>query len=85
VDAIELRNPTAGSVNIGGWFLSDDSAQPKKFRIPAGTSLAPGGFIVFTEADFNPQPGVPPSFALNSHGTPPCFGRRDDESHLLQS
>jgi hypothetical protein len=68
VDAIELRNPTAGSVNIGGWFLSDDSAQPKKFRIPDGTSLAPGGFIVFTEADFNPQPGVAPSFALNSHG-----------------
>ena len=30
--------------------------------------IPPRGFAVFTEADFNPTPGVPPSFALNSWG-----------------
>jgi hypothetical protein len=52
-DAIELFNPTAVSADLGGWWLSDDFRQPGKFRIPPGTVLAPGGFVVFTEADFN--------------------------------
>jgi len=67
VDAIELHNPTASDVNIGGWFLSDDGSQPMQFRIPTGTIITAGGFAVFTEADFNPQPGVT-GFALSSHG-----------------
>jgi hypothetical protein len=66
--SIELHNPTAAPVNVGGWFLSDDPAQPGKFRIPDATVLEPGSFLVVTEADFNPQPGVPPSFALNALG-----------------
>jgi len=68
IDAIELFNPTGTNVNIGGWFLSDDAAQPKKFRIPNGTTIMAGDFVVFTETQFNATPGVPPSFALSSHG-----------------
>ena len=68
LDAIELNNPTATAANIGGWYLSDDRAQPKKFRIPNGTTIGPGGFVVFDESAFNPQPGGPASFALSSHG-----------------
>ncbi|HEY5911734.1 MAG TPA: PA14 domain-containing protein [Verrucomicrobiae bacterium] len=67
-DTIELYNPTPTNAPIGGWFLSDDAAAPKKFRIPDGTIIPPHGFAVFTEADFNPTPGVPPSFVLNSWG-----------------
>ena len=52
-DSIELFNPTTNTVNLGGWFLSDDFNTPKKFRIADGTMIAPGGFKVFTEADFN--------------------------------
>ena len=29
-DAIELFNPTAQSINIGGWFLSDSLAEPRQ-------------------------------------------------------
>ena len=68
LDAIELRNPTATNVNVGGWFLSDDALLPKKFRIPNGTTIPAGGFAVFYETNFNATPGVFPSFALNSHG-----------------
>jgi hypothetical protein len=64
-DSIELFNPTAGEVNIGGWFLSDDFNTPKKFRIPDGTTLAAGAYRAFTEADFNPGGG---GFALSSDG-----------------
>ncbi len=68
LDTIELFNPTTTNVNIGGWFLSDDATQPKKFRIGNGTNIPPGGFVVFNETQFNATPGVPPSFALSSHG-----------------
>jgi len=68
LDAVELQNPTAASVDVGNWFLSDDRAQPRKFRLPAPTVIPAGGFIVFDETSFNPQPGVPPSFALAARG-----------------
>lgn len=67
-DAIELFNPTPNPVNIGGWFLSDDGSQPMKFRIPNSTILAPNGFAVLGETNFNSTPGVPPSFSLSSLG-----------------
>ena len=70
VDAIELRNNSAGPVNVGGWFLSDTGSietilEYQKFAIPAGTVIPPGGYAVFTETAFNPNgawnpaPGVP--------------------------
>lgn len=67
-DSIELYNPTTTNANIGGWFLTDDRNTPKKYRIPDGTMLPAGGYRVFSEADFNPTPGVPPSFGLSSTG-----------------
>lgn len=68
VDAIELFNPTAANVNIGGWFLTDDGKAPTKFRIPDGTTISAGGYLVFTEADFNPAPGTTNNFNLSSQG-----------------
>ena len=67
-DSIELYNPTGSDADIGGWFLTDDFMTPKKFRIPEGTRIGAGGFLVFDESQFNPAPGVPPSFALSSGG-----------------
>ena len=68
LDTIELHNPTAEAVDIGGWFLSDDADEPMKFRIPNGTTIPARGFTAFDETQFNPEPGVPPSFALSSAG-----------------
>jgi archaellum component FlaG (FlaF/FlaG flagellin family) len=55
-------------VNLGGWFLTDDFNTPPKYRLPDHTIIPANGYLVFTEAQFNPTPGVPPSFALNSEG-----------------
>lgn len=52
-DSVELFNPTASDVDIGGWFLSDDFYTPTKYQIPAGTIIAAGSYLVFTEAQFN--------------------------------
>jgi hypothetical protein len=68
VDAIELYNPNEEPVDIGGWFLTDDRLTPNKFQIPSPTVIDANGYIVFTEADFNPTPGVGTSFSLSSQG-----------------
>ena len=52
-DRVELHNPNAVAVDVGDWWLSDDIATPKKFRIPAGSIISPGGFLLFGESDFN--------------------------------
>jgi hypothetical protein len=68
-DSLELHNAGSQPVNVSGWSLTDDREVPAKFVIPAGTPpLAGGGYLVFDEDDFNPAPGVPPSFALSSLG-----------------
>jgi hypothetical protein len=73
-DAIELHNPSTTPVNLSGWFLSNSQSDFRKFRIPDDTVIIPGGYKVFYEWQFNPTPGLPPSFTLNSaHG---------DELHL---
>ena len=68
LDAIELHNPTVTDVNIGNWFLTDKRSLPNKFRIPPGTIVPPGGYVVLTENDFNRNPGLDGSLTLSSHG-----------------
>jgi hypothetical protein len=67
-DSIELFNPTATNVNIGGWFLTDEASVPNKYRIPNNTIIAASGRVVFNEDNFNPTPGVGNSFAISSTG-----------------
>ncbi|HEY2952217.1 MAG TPA: lamin tail domain-containing protein, partial [Verrucomicrobiae bacterium] len=69
VDGVELYNPSASAVNLGGWFISDDFTTPKKFRIPDGTIIASGGFRSFDEHQFNPiAPPSPTGFSFSAKG-----------------
>ena len=81
-DWIELFNPNSGAVDIGGWFLSDDTPTPKKFRIPSPTVIPGGGFRVFTEADFNAAPGSFTSFSLSSFGDSVLLASGDGATNL---
>jgi len=72
-DMIELYNPTAGPVDVSGWFISDDFATAAKFVIPPGNIIPAGGFKVFTEADFNPG------------GTGFAFSSDNDEAWLFSA
>jgi len=46
-DWIELYNLSGSTVNIGGYYLSDNQNNPTKWMIPAGTTIAAGGYRVF--------------------------------------
>lgn len=67
-DAIELANPSSQPVAIGGWYLSDSPTTLKKYRIPDGIVIPAGGHYAIYEVQFNPSPGSPLSFALDSRG-----------------
>lgn len=49
-DWIELYNASNATVNLDGWGLSDDPAEPGKWNLPA-VSLAPGKFLVVFASD----------------------------------
>ncbi|MBK6963784.1 MAG: lamin tail domain-containing protein [Bacteroidales bacterium] len=46
-DWIELYNPGASAINIGGYFLSDKPDAPMTWQIPAGTTIPANGFKLF--------------------------------------
>jgi len=51
-DWIELHNAGASPVDLVGFTLTDDMSEPGKWAIPAGTSIAAGGFLfIWTDDD----------------------------------
>jgi hypothetical protein len=48
-DWIELLNPTTWTVDLSGLWLSDSATTLGKWQIPAGTVLAPGQLVTFTQ------------------------------------
>lgn len=58
-DAVELFNRTDQPIDVGGWFLSNDLADPFRFRIPPGTVVPPRGFRMIYEYQFNPLQPAP--------------------------
>ena len=48
LDTLELYNGSTQPADLSGCVLTDD-VQTNRFRIPAGTVLAPGGFLVLDE------------------------------------
>jgi hypothetical protein len=67
-DAVELHNPDAAPLDVGGWWLSDDREVPAKFRIPSGTTIPAKGYLVLDEEDFNADSASARSFRLSEHG-----------------
>ncbi len=68
-DALELLNLGPASLDISGWFLSNAPKNFRKYRIPNGTVLAPGAFLVIYESQFNLGTDSENDFTFNSaHG-----------------
>ncbi|MHC4746851.1 MAG: lamin tail domain-containing protein [Planctomycetota bacterium] len=71
-DWIELYNTTGTSIDIGGWFLSDDKDDLTKYEISTGTSIDANGYIVFYEdtnfGGTSTDLGCHTPFAFSEHG-----------------
>jgi hypothetical protein len=58
-DWIELFNTSEAPVDLSGWGLSDDDANPFKWRFPEGTGIQGGGFLLVWASgkDRHPEQG----------------------------
>lgn len=73
VDFIELFNPANSTVDISGWYLTDNLDEPRMFRFPAGTIVPANGYLVLYA---EPIPAVSPipathfgsAFGLSQYG-----------------
>lgn len=48
-DWVEIRNGTGAAVDLAGWYLTDDPADPRKWRFPSTAATSPlpaGGYLV---------------------------------------
>ncbi len=68
MNGIELWNPSDHPVDVSHWFLSDDRAVPRKYRIAPGTSIPGGGFFVLNQSVFAQSVGGFAGFELNARG-----------------
>ncbi len=67
-DWIELLNPGATAVAVGGLFLTDNLNNPVKWRIPANTSIPPGGtLLIWADGEVLEGP-LHASFNLSASG-----------------
>lgn len=52
-DWVELKNCGTNTVDLSGWYLSDDLDTPLKYQISGGTTLDAGAFLLINETSFN--------------------------------
>ncbi len=45
-DWVELFNPTDKPIKLAGMYLTDSAETPRKWKFPAGTEIAAGGYLV---------------------------------------
>jgi hypothetical protein len=88
-DWIELHNTTDDTIDISGWFLSDnDRDEPNlmKYRIANGTTIYANDYLVFyQDTDFNnpANPGCNVPFALSENGEEACLSSHLDPNGFL--
>ncbi len=82
-EAVELLNLGRESLDISGWYLTDNPRQPLKYRIPDRTVLLPGGYGLVNEKAFGGVAQGTNAFRLNRHGDEIWLFAADSAGALL--
>ena len=67
-DLVELRNGSDVTLDLTGFGVSTTPKQPMQFVLPAGTTLAAGGYLVLYGGNADGTPGLHLGFKLNGSG-----------------
>ncbi|MBL8000998.1 MAG: CotH kinase family protein [Flavobacteriales bacterium] len=67
-DWIELYNPSGASVDLSGWFLTDDAFNLYKWPFPQGTVLADGDYLIVWADEDGWQGPLHANFKLSGSG-----------------
>ena len=66
-DWVELHNEADSAVDISGWYISDKSSKPTKYKFPEGTMISANGYkiIVCSGRDLQQTSEVHTNFKLS--------------------
>ncbi|MCK4659474.1 MAG: CotH kinase family protein [Phycisphaerae bacterium] len=67
-DWIEIYNPGAFSVDMGGMYLTDYLADPTQWQVPDGVTVPAGGYLLFWADDDDEQGDTHTNFKLGKSG-----------------
>ena len=67
-DWIELYNNTSSSIDLSGYYLTDDASDLTQYQIPSGTSIPANGYLIIWADNDVTQTGLHASFKLSSSG-----------------
>ena len=73
LDVVEFLNGEDQTIDITGWWLSDDYRDPKKYKLPQGSVLSANGYSVVDENSFR---GGTTGFSFSAIG---------DSAHLFSA
>jgi hypothetical protein len=84
VDAIELFNSGTESVDVSGWFLTDNPNEPNKYTIAAGSNIPAGGYLVILE-DNDDDPANNNDLPAEFFGSGFSLSSRGDAVHIFSA
>ena len=67
-DWIELYNTTDNVIDMSGYFISDNPANLAKFQLPAGTVIAPNGYLIIWADEEQEKGPLHVNFKLSAGG-----------------
>ena len=75
-DWIEFYNNSENTLSLGGYFLSDDSAEPDQWVFP-DTTIAAGGYLIVWADNDEGQEGLHANFKLSKSGETIILSNQD--------
>jgi spore coat protein CotH len=85
-DWIELYNAGDSPLDVGGMYLSDDLGDPTQWRLPDGTTIPAGGFLLVWADDDEADGPLHANFKLGKDGEEiGLFDQRGTASALVDS
>lgn len=76
-DWIELFNKTNATIDISGFFLSDDASNRGKWKFPQGTTIPANGYLIVWADEDGTQSGLHTNFKLSASGETVIFSDKD--------
>lgn len=67
-DWIELYNNTSATIDLTGYYLSDNTSIPFKWPFPLGTKINAGAYLIVWADNQGGQPGLHADFKLSKDG-----------------
>jgi hypothetical protein len=67
-DWFELYNVTSADIDISGFYLSDNDTKVSKWKVPQGTIIVSGGYLIIWADKDTTQAGLHANFKLSAEG-----------------